>query len=129
LCASPDDGRASTNVGGPGTSPASRAASTFDAAAGQAAAAQSRPPPPVDPVFGVVPADLPPSVWALKPPWCQPWSIAATGAVAVAVAANVNPWLGGGVGAAVAAWWWLFLVQMLASYVGYVRQAQEEQGK
>lgn len=83
----------------------------------------------VDPVFGLAPSDLPPSIWALKPPWCQPWTILATGGLAVAVASTINPWLGGGAAVGVAGWWWLFLVQVPASYAEYVRAAQQGRGQ
>lgn len=65
-------------------------------------------------------------MWALKPPWCQPWTILATGGAAVGVASSINRWLGAVAAAAVGVWWWLFLVHVPASYTEYVRQAQEQ---
>ena len=66
-------------------------------------------------------SDLPDSVWALKPLWCQPWSIVATGVTAVAVAANVGgTFAGSATAVAVGAWWWVFLWQLPASYADYV---------
>ena len=58
------------------------------------------------------------SLWALKPWWCQPWSILLTG-----IAAIVGSWLLLGrlwitiLGAAsVLLWWWLFLVLVPTAY-------------
>ncbi|MEY4840485.1 MAG: hypothetical protein RLZZ374_1393 [Cyanobacteriota bacterium] len=59
-----------------------------------------------------------PNLWALKPWWCQPWSILLTG-----IAAIVGSWLLLGrlwitiPGAAlVLLWWWLFLVIVPRAY-------------
>jgi len=58
------------------------------------------------------------SLWALKPWWCQPWSILLTG-----LAAIVGSWLLQGrlwitiPGASlVLLWWWLFLVIVPRAY-------------
>lgn len=51
-------------------------------------------------------------LWALKPWWCQPWSIVLTG-LALPVASWVvlgRWWITAPVAMAVLAWWWLFLV-------------------
>lgn len=65
-------------------------------------------------------ADLPPSVWSLKPVWCQPWSIIGTGAAAVAAAAELGGPFWGTAGATlVGAWWWLFLVAYPKQYSEY----------
>lgn len=78
---------------------------------------RAEPGPPLPPPSS--PDTLPPSIWALKPPWCQPWSILGTGAAVTAGAASLSPWAGGAVGVAVAAWWWLFLVAVPADYASY----------
>ncbi|MEY4430615.1 MAG: hypothetical protein RLZZ533_551 [Cyanobacteriota bacterium] len=59
-----------------------------------------------------------PSFWALKPWWCQPWSIVLTG---VAVVGGSwwwlrIWWLSLPLAAGVLLWWWLFLVLVPASY-------------
>ena len=66
---------------------------------------------------------MPERVWALKPWWCQPWSILATG-----LALDMGSWwllrrlwLSGLVFGAVALWWWLFLVLMPAQWREMVR--------
>ncbi|MFN6133734.1 MAG: DUF6737 family protein [Synechococcaceae cyanobacterium] len=75
-------------------------------------------------------APLPERVWALKPWWCQPWSIVATG-----IAVDLGSWwwlqkwwLTALVALAIAFWWWLFLVLMPAQWTEMVRQ-QAEQGR
>ena len=103
-----------------------RATSRGDDADPAAATPRTALPPPTttdDP-------SLPPSVWQLKPPWCQPWSILLTGGVAVAGAGWALGWVGGGiVGAGVAVWWWLFLLEMPQGYAEYRQAAlQQRQG-
>ena len=74
-------------------------------------------------------APLPERVWALKPWWCQPWSILATG-LAVDLGSwwlLRTPWLTGLLALAIALWWWLFLVLMPAQWKDMVR-SQAEQG-
>ena len=59
-----------------------------------------------------------PSLWALKPWWCQPWSILLTGVVAVGGSwwwLRVW-WISLPLAAAVLLWWWLFLVVVPAAY-------------
>jgi hypothetical protein len=60
----------------------------------------------------------PSSIWALKPWWCQPWSIVLTG---IAVVAGSLFWLGRLwfsllLAAGVVAWWVLFLVLVPAGW-------------
>jgi hypothetical protein len=65
----------------------------------------------------------PERVWALKPWWCQPWSILATG-LALGIGSwwlLQRFWLTGLVALAVALWWWLFLVLMPAQWRDWVR--------
>ena len=74
---------------------------------------------------GVDAADeLPADVWKLKPAWCQPWSIVATGTGVIAVSWAVlhNTILTVMVTAAIGAWWFLFLGVMPASYAEYIRE-------
>ncbi len=59
-----------------------------------------------------------PSLWALKPWWCQPWSILLTGLVAVAGSwwwLRIW-WLSLPLAVGVLLWWWLFLVVVPAAY-------------
>lgn len=59
-----------------------------------------------------LPSTAPPSIWSVKPWWCQPWSIVATG-LAVVAASLFWPglwWLSLGLGLLITLWWWLFLV-------------------
>ena len=59
-----------------------------------------------------------PSLWALKPWWCQPWSILLTGLVAVAGSWWWRRiwWLSLPLAVGVLLWWWLFLVVVPAAY-------------
>ena len=50
------------------------------------------------------------SVWALKPAWCQPWSILGTGVAVVALADLLSPWLAALAALPIAAWWYVFLL-------------------
>ena len=66
----------------------------------------------------------PSSIWALKPWWCQPWSIVLTG-IAVVAASLFWPgrlWLSLLLAAGVVAWWLLFLVLVPAAW----KREQEE---
>jgi hypothetical protein len=58
------------------------------------------------------------SLWALKPWWCQPWSILLTGVTAVGGSWWWLRlwWISLPLGAAVLLWWWLFLVVVPAAY-------------
>lgn len=66
----------------------------------------------------------PESIWALKPWWCQPWSILLTGVAAVAASWwwLQRWWITAPVGLAVLLWWLLFLVLVPASYRAQQRQ-------
>ena len=58
------------------------------------------------------------SIWAIKPWWCQPWSIVLTG-LAVPLASWLllhRLWITAPLALAVLLWWWLFLVLVPASY-------------
>jgi hypothetical protein len=65
----------------------------------------------------------PESIWALKPWWCQPWSILLTGVGAVAASWwwLQRGWITAPVGFVVLIWWLLFLVLVPAGY-----KAQQE---
>ena len=58
------------------------------------------------------------SLWALKPWWCQPWSIVLTGIAAIAGSWLLlgRLWITIPCAALVLLWWWLFLVLVPASY-------------
>jgi hypothetical protein len=58
------------------------------------------------------------SLWALKPWWCQPWSILLTGVTAVGGSWWWLRlwWISLPLAAAVLLWWWLFLVVVPAAY-------------
>ena len=60
----------------------------------------------------------PSSIWALKPWWCQPWSIVLTG-IAVVAASLFWPgrlWFSLLLAAGVVGWWLLFLVLVPAAW-------------
>jgi hypothetical protein len=59
-----------------------------------------------------------PSLWALKPWWCQPWTILATGSGAIAASWLLlhRWWISLPLAAAVLVWWWLFLILVPAAY-------------
>jgi hypothetical protein len=58
------------------------------------------------------------SLWALKPWWCQPWSILLTGIVAIAGSWFLlgRLWITIPGAALVLLWWWLFLVLVPTAY-------------
>jgi hypothetical protein len=58
------------------------------------------------------------SIWQLKPWWCQPWSMVLTGVLVIAGSWVVlhRWWITAPLGAAVIAWWWLFLVLVPSAY-------------
>jgi hypothetical protein len=63
-------------------------------------------------------AEEPGPFWALKPWWCQPWSIVTCG-LAVPCASWVllhRWWLTLPLAAGVLLWWWLFLVLVPQAY-------------
>ena len=59
-----------------------------------------------------------PDFWALKPPWCQPWTIVATGLVLVSASWLLlhRWWITLPVLLVVLGWWGLFLVLVPASW-------------
>lgn len=59
-----------------------------------------------------------PSLWSLKPWWCQPWSILLTGAVVVVASWILLHliWLTAISAVAVCLWWLLFLVLVPRAY-------------
>lgn len=73
-------------------------------------------------VDGAAPAG-PPSLWQLKPWWCQPWSILLTGiAVPAASWLLLHRWpITVPLAGLVMLWWWLFLV---VAPRGYASEAQ-----
>ena len=56
--------------------------------------------------------DRNPSIWTIKPWWCQPWSIVLTGVVITLASWIVFPhwWATALVAVGVLGWWTLFLV-------------------
>ena len=64
------------------------------------------------------PAQLEPSLWALKPWWCQPWSILLTGIAAIAGSWLLlgRLWITIPCAALVLLWWWLVLVLVPTAY-------------
>ena len=59
-----------------------------------------------------------PAFWSLKPWWCQPWSILATGAGISGISWLVlhRLWITLPLSAVILGWWWLFLVLVPAAY-------------
>ncbi|MEX0587782.1 MAG: DUF6737 family protein [Cyanobium sp.] len=58
------------------------------------------------------------NIWVLKPWWCQPWSILATGVV-LPVASWLllkHWWVTAPLAGVVIVWWWLFLVVVPSAY-------------
>ena len=68
---------------------------------------------------------VPQSLWALKPWWCQPWSIVLTGLAVVLASWWLLRlwWVSLPVGLAVLVWWWLFLVAVPAAYRASVQNS------
>lgn len=91
----------------------------------RAALALAQPPRGAAPPRADADVSLPTSVWELKPVWCQPWSIVATGVGAVWLAAwTGGSFYGSAAAAAVAVWWYMFLYLMPSSYADYVEQVE-----
>ena len=67
----------------------------------------------------------PQSLWALKPWWCQPWSIVLTGLAVVLASWWLLRlwWVSLPVALAVLVWWWLFLVVVPAAYRASVQNS------
>lgn len=65
-----------------------------------------------------LPAAQPESIWALKPWWCQPWSILLTGVGVVLLSwwGLGRWWISLPLALAVLAWWGLFLVLVPAAW-------------
>ena len=65
-----------------------------------------------------------PSFWSLKPWWCQPWSIVATGLLGVLGSWLVlqRLWISVPIAIAVALWWGLFLVVVPSAYKASLEQ-------
>ncbi len=83
-------------------------------------------PPEVVELLRAHPND-PADVWASKPPWCQPWTIVATGACVVAVPTQVIHWpwwTSALVSVPIGAWWFLFLGVMPRQFSDYVRDVR-----
>jgi len=59
-----------------------------------------------------------PNMWALKPWWCQPWSILLSGIAAIAGSWLLlgRLWITIPCAALVLVWWWLFLVLVPRAY-------------
>jgi len=63
-------------------------------------------------------ASLGQSIWAHKPWWCQPWTIIATGSLAIGASWLLMHrwWISIPLAASVLVWWWMFLVLVPAAY-------------
>lgn len=68
-------------------------------------------------------------MWALKPVWCQPWSILSTGCAFVGFSWVVahNAVLTAFATLPIAAWWYLFLVLYPASYTESLQAYRDQQ--
>jgi hypothetical protein len=68
------------------------------------------------------------SFWALKPWWCQPWTIVATGLLVVALSwlALGIRWISLPLALGVLAWWGLFLLLVPAAWRAEQQEAQGE---
>lgn len=64
------------------------------------------------------------SIWALKPWWCQPWSILLTGVAAVAASWLwlQRWWISIPMALGVLVWWWLFLVLVPINHKAQLQQ-------
>ncbi len=81
------------------------------------------------PMAARAPADgQEPNLWALKPWWCQPWSILLTGIAAIAGSWWLlgRLWITIPCAGLVLLWWWLFLVLVPASYRAGAMGRQEQ---
>lgn len=64
-----------------------------------------------------------PSMWQLKPWWCQPWSIVLTGLI-IPIGAwflTHQIWITAPIGAVILAWWILFLYLVPKAYAEATR--------
>ena len=69
---------------------------------------------------------VPDSMWALKPWWCQPWSIILTG-ITIPTASWLllhRLWITVPVAAVILVWWLLFLVLVPGQYAAAVEAGQ-----
>lgn len=66
---------------------------------------------------------LSPSMWDMKPWWCQPWSIILTGVILPILAWCVSHslWLLIPFTGVILAWWFIFLYAVPKSYTEYVK--------
>jgi hypothetical protein len=66
----------------------------------------------------------PPSLWHLKPWWCQPWSIVLTGITLPAIAWSLfhRWWITAPVVCGVVGWWLVFLVWVPQQYRRWAQQ-------
>ena len=90
------------------------------------AADRTNVPPEVVELLREYPRD-PADVWASKPPWCQPWTIVATGACIVAAPTQIIHWpwwTSALVSVPIGVWWFLFLGVMPKQFANYVRDAR-----
>ena len=71
-------------------------------------------------------AEMPTSMWALKPWWCQPWSIILTGVTIPAVSWLLlhRLWITVPVAMVMLVWWLLFLVLVPGQYAAAVKAGQ-----
>ncbi len=70
------------------------------------------------------------NVWAYKPPWCQPWSIVASGAGVVGgvwAVSGGSPYWSAAASLPILAWWFLFLGVMPAQFRDYAEASNAEQ--
>ncbi len=74
----------------------------------------------------IIETSMPESMWALKPWWCQPWSILLTGALIPAASWLLlhRLWITVPVVGAMLVWWLLFLVLVPAQYTAAVREGR-----
>ena len=70
--------------------------------------------------------EMPESMWALKPWWCQPWSILLTGVTIPAVSWMLlhRLWITLPVVGVILVWWLLFLVLVPGQYAAAVRAGE-----
>ncbi|MGB3768645.1 MAG: DUF6737 family protein [Phormidesmis sp.] len=71
---------------------------------------------------------MPESMWAVKPWWCQPWSILLTGVSIPAVSWLLlhRLWITVPVVGVMLVWWLLFLVLVPGQYAAAVREGRLE---
>ncbi|MEL6555533.1 MAG: DUF6737 family protein [Cyanobacteria bacterium J06621_11] len=74
-----------------------------------------------------MPDSMPNSMWALKPWWCQPWSIILTGILIPSVSWVLlhRLWISLPVAAVMVVWWILFLVVVPTQYAAAVKEQRD----